>query len=471
VFDTVLVANRGEIAVRVVRACHDLGIRAVVAHSTADRGSLAVRLADDAVCVGPAPARQSYLNPAAVLYACARAGADAVHPGYGFLSEDAHFAEACHNVGVAFIGPTVETIRLTGDKLAARRCMDGAGLPVLAGSDRAVADVIEARAVADRIGYPVILKASGGGGGRAISVVHDARLLASAFRDVQRDARRTCLTDDVFVERFVKHARHVEVQILADRHGNVVSLGERDCTIQRRRQKLVEESPSPAVEPELRERLHAMGLAAARAVGYECAGTVELLLDEHGSLSFCEINPRIQVEHTVTEQVTGIDLVTSMIRAAAGEPLPFRQADVAPRGHALQCRINAEDPARGWTASTGRISRFRPPSGPHVRVDTHLHDGCEVGPHYDSLLAKVIVTGADRVEALARMRRALREFELEGVATTLGFHRELLDDQTFCAGEHRLDFVERHCDADGHLLGRAERTGRAAGDVTDRAHA
>jgi acetyl-CoA carboxylase biotin carboxylase subunit len=452
VFDTVLVANRGEIAVRVVRACHDLGIRAVVAHSTADRDSLAVALADDAVCVGPAPARQSYLNPSAILYACARADADAVHPGYGFVSEDAHFAQACRDAGVVFIGPTPETIRLTGDKLAARRCMAAAGLPVLPGSEGALADAIEARAVADAIGYPVILKAAGGGGGRGISVVHDPAQLADAFRNVQRDARRTCLTDAVFVERFVEHARHVEVQILADRHGNAVSLGERDCTIQRRRQKLVEESPSPAVDPELRARLLAIGLAAVSAVGYECAGTVELLLDAHGVLSFCEINPRIQVEHPVTEQVTGIDLVTSMIRAAAGEPLAVGQEDVALRGHALQCRINAEDPGRGWAVSTGRVARFRPPGGPHVRVDTHVHDGYEVGPHYDSLLAKVIVRGADRAETLARMRRALREFEVEGVATTLGFHRELLDHPTFCAGQHRLDFVERHCGADGHLL-------------------
>jgi acetyl-CoA carboxylase biotin carboxylase subunit len=462
VFDTVLVANRGEIAVRVVRACHDLGIRAVVAHSTADRDSLAVALADDAVCVGPAAARHSYINPSAMLYACARAGADAVHPGYGFLSEDAHFARACHDAGVAFIGPTAATIRLTGDKLAARRCMAAAGLPVLAGSEGPLADAIEARAVADEIGYPVILKAAGGGGGRGISVVHDPDTLATAFRDVQHVARRTCLTDDVFVERFVEHARHIEVQILADRHGSVVSLGERDCTIQRRRQKLVEESPSPAVDPQLRERIFAIGLAAARAVSYECAGTVELLLDRHGELSFCEINPRIQVEHTVTEQVTGIDLVTSMIRVAAGEPLPFRRDDIGFRGHALQCRINAEDPGRGWSVSTGRITRFRPPSGPHVRVDTHLHDGCVIGPHYDSLLAKVIVTGADRDEALARMRRALREFELEGVATTLGFHRELLDHRTFCAGDHRLDFVERYCDTEGHLRDTGDASPRAA---------
>lgn len=289
-FDTVLVANRGEVAVRIVRACHDLGVRVVVAYSTADRESEAVALADDAVCVGPTPARRSYLNAAAILYACARARADAVHPGYGFLSEDAHFAEACRDVGVVFIGPPPEVIRVTGDKLAARRRMAAAGLPVLAGSDGPLSDAIEAAAVAEEIGFPVILKAATGGGGRGISVVHDPRELAGALRDVQRDARRTCLTEDVFVERFVERARHVEVQIIADGFGNVVHLGERDCTIQRRRQKLVEESPSPAVDQALRERLGAIAVTAARAVGYRCAGTVEFLLDPDETVSFCEIN-------------------------------------------------------------------------------------------------------------------------------------------------------------------------------------
>ena len=457
-FDTVLVANRGEVAVRIVRACHDLGIRAVVAYSTADRTSQAVALADDAVCVGPAPARHSYLNAAAMLYACARVGADAVHPGYGFLSEDAHFAEACRDAGVVFIGPPPEVIRVTGDKLAARRCMAAAGLPVLAGSDGPLVDVVEARSLADDIGFPVILKAATGGGGRGISVVRDPDELGAALHEVQRAARRTCLTEDVFMERFVEGARHVEVQIIADGFGNVVQLGERDCTIQRRRQKLVEESPSPAVDPALRERLGALAVAAARAVGYTCAGTVEFLLHPDDSVSFCEINPRIQVEHPVTEQVAGVDLMTTMIRVAMGEPLPWDQRDIELVGHAIECRINAEDPSRGWAVSTGRVTRFHPPAGPHVRVDTHVHAGYEVGPHYDSLLAKVIVSGADRDEALQRMRRALREFRCEGIATTLDFHRELLDNPTFRTARHRVDFVDLHCNPDGRLDAEVART-------------
>lgn len=450
-FDSVLVANRGEIAVRIVRACREFGLRSVVAHSAADAGSQAVALADAAVCVGPPPARDSYLNAAAMLYACARADTGAIHPGYGFLSEDAYFAEACAQAGITFIGPPPAVLRLTGDKLAARRRMAEAGLPVLPGSDGPLTDAREAYAVAARIGGPVILKAATGGGGGGIRVAHELGEVEAAFTAVQRDARRTCLTDEVFVERFVKHARHVEVQVMADRWGRVVHVGERDCTIQRRRQKLVEETPSLAISPELRERLCDFGLAAASAVGYQSAGTVEFLVDHRGELSFCEINPRIQVEHCVSEQAFGVDLVGTMIRLAAGDQLPFAQADLHSTGHVIECRINAEDPARGWAAATGRIGEFHPPAGAHVRVDTHAHDGFVVGPHYDSLLAKLVVTGADRPEALRRMRVALDEFHCTGVATNLAFHRKLMDHPVFCAGEHQLDFLERFGTDDGGL--------------------
>jgi len=448
---TVLVANRGEIAVRIVRACGGLGLRSVVAHSSADAGSRAVELADDAVCVGPPAARDSYLSAAGMLYACARSGADAVHPGYGFLSEDAYFAEACADVGITFIGPPPAVLRLTGDKLAARRRIAEAGLPVLPGSDAPLAAEREARALAAEIGFPVIFKAATGGGGKGIMVARDVDEAGAAFTQVQQDARRTCLSDDVFAERFVTQARHVEVQVLADWTGRVVHLGERDCTIQRRRQKLVEETPSPSIVADLRDRLCALAVAAAEAVGYRGAGTVEFLVDRDGAISFCEINPRIQVEHCVTEQAFGVDLVAAMIRVAAGEPLPFRQEELRSRGHTIECRINAEDPAREWAAATGRVIEFHPPSGPHVRVDTHAHDGFLVGPFYDSLLAKVIVTGSDREQALRCMRRALGEFRCSGVATNLDFHRELMGHPVFRAGDHELDFLERHGRSDGGL--------------------
>ncbi|WP_245614410.1 acetyl-CoA carboxylase biotin carboxylase subunit [Actinokineospora inagensis] len=439
---TVLVANRGEIAVRIVRACKDLGVRAVVAHSTADRDSMAVRTADDAVCVGPGPAARSYLNMPALLYACARTGADAVHPGYGFLSENAVFARACAEAGVKFIGPTADLISLMGDKIAARAAMLKAGVPVLPGSDGPLASLREATEVADRIGYPVVIKAAAGGGGRGIAIVRDPADLPGAFRATTATARTLFHDERVYLEKFVADARHIEVQVLADSHGTVVHLGERDCSVQRKQQKLVEESPSPFLDDAGRASLCAAAVAGARAIGYESAGTFEFLVDPTGTPYFIEMNTRLQVEHPVTEERTGVDIVQWMIRVAAGERLPFTQADITPTGCSIEARINAEDPTNDWAGSAGRLDRLVLPGGPGVRVDTHAHSGCVVPPYYDSLLAKLIVTAPTRELALRRLERALGEFSCTGVTTTVDFHRELVRDERFRTGDYRLDLVD-----------------------------
>ncbi|GGQ06502.1 acetyl-CoA carboxylase biotin carboxylase subunit [Streptosporangium pseudovulgare] len=439
---TVMVCNRGEIAVRIVRACRDLGIRAVVAHSTADRDSLAVRLADEAVCVGPGPSARSYLNIPAILYACARTGADAVHPGYGFLSENAVFARACAEAGVRFIGPPAELIALMGDKITARAAMRDAGVPVLPGSDGPVASARDAARIAAEIGYPVVVKAAAGGGGRGIAIVHDPDDLPEAYRSTVAAARTLFHDERVYLEKFVSAARHVEVQVLGDAHGSIVHLGERDCSVQRRQQKLVEESPSPFLDDAGRAALCEAAVAGAEAIGYVSAGTFEFLVDGAGRPYFIEMNTRLQVEHPVTEERTGVDVVQWMIRVAAGERLTVSQADIVPAGHSIEARINAEDPSAGWAGSAGAIDRLVLPGGPGVRVDTHAYGGYVVPPYYDSLLAKVIVSAPTRELALRRLGRALDEFSCSGVRTNVDFHRRLVRDERFRAGDYRLDIVE-----------------------------
>ncbi len=455
----VLICNRGEIALRILRACRDLGIAGVVAYSAADRDSRAVRLADESFCVGPGPAGRSYLNIPALLHACAATGADAVHPGYGFLSEDAHFAQLCAELGITFIGPTAQVIAMMGDKTEARRLMGEAGLPVPAGMSRPVTGAEDAREQAARIGYPVILKAAAGGGGRGMAIVHDAQELPRALDQVQQVARSVFLDDRVYLEKYITSARHVEVQVLADGYGNVIHLGERDCSIQRRRQKLVEESPSTVLDEPLRRRMGEAAVRAAKAVGYRSAGTVEFLVDDQGRFYFMEMNTRIQVEHPVSEELTGVDLVAWMIRIAAGERLTLTQEDVRRSGHVIECRINAENPARDWVGSSGRLSTFIPPSGPGVRVETHGYPGYLVPPFYDSLLAKVIVRAGSREEALRAMDRALAEFAVTGVETTIDFHRSLLAHPRFRAGTHRLDFLDRYM-RDGALHHEESRDGQ-----------
>lgn len=442
-YDSVLVCNRGEIAVRIIRTCREMGIRSIAAYSAADRDSLPVRLADDTVCLGPGPAGRSYSCIPAVLYACAHAGADAVHPGYGFLSEDPVFAAACAEAGIAFIGPPVGVLSMMGDKLAARAAMRAVGVRVLPGSDGPLTQPRAAAAVAGEIGYPVVLKAAAGGGGRGIAVVHGEAELAAAL-DATRKAARSLFGDDrVYLEKFLPGARHVEVQVLADAHGHVVHLGERDCSVQRRRQKLVEESPSPGLAAPLRDELCQAAVSAARGTGFSGVGTVEFLLSTTGEAYFIEMNPRIQVEHPVTELRSGVDLVEWGIRVAAGERLTFTQADVRLAGHAIEARVNAEDTARDWAGSAGRITAMVLPGGPGVRIDTHAYAGYVVPPYYDSLLAKVVVIGDTRAHALRRLDRALAEFHCEGVVTNVDFHRRLVREPDFVSGRYRLDIADR----------------------------
>ncbi len=441
-FKKVLVANRGEIAVRVLRACRELGVATVAVYSTADAEALHVRLADEAVCIGPPDAARSYLHIPALLSAADLTGADAIHPGYGFLSESPRFAEMCTTCGFTFIGPPPASMALMGEKVAARRLAAEVGVPLLPGTPDPVRDAEAALRAAERVGFPLIIKASAGGGGRGMRRVASPAELPQALATAQAEAQAAFGDPAVYLERYLDAPRHVEVQILADAHGSCVHLGERECSIQRRHQKLVEESPSPAVDGALRAALGEAALRIAAAGGYVNAGTVEFLLDEGGNFYFMEVNARIQVEHPVTEWVTGVDLVKLQLRIAAGEPLPFAQSDVILRGHSLECRINAEDPER-FLPSPGRLTAFRVPGGPGVRVDTFGFAGASVPPHYDSLLAKVITWGADRTEAIARMRRALGEFQVEGVATTIPFHQKLLQHPDFVAGRLSTRFLER----------------------------
>ncbi|MFE2432634.1 acetyl/propionyl/methylcrotonyl-CoA carboxylase subunit alpha [Streptomyces sp. NPDC059373] len=442
-FSTVLIANRGEIALRVARACHELGIRTVAVHSTADRDSAVVRFADEAVHIGPPPAKSSYLNMPAIIEAAHRTGAQAVHPGYGFLSEDPDFAEICAANGLTFIGPSPDVISRLGDKAACRALMAEAGLPVLPGSVGALASPADAKEAAQQAGYPVILKAVAGGGGRGMAVVRDPDRLLTAYADTRAHARAVFGDDRLYLERYVDHARHVEVQILCDRHGTALHLGERDCSVQRRHQKLIEESPAPSLPPRLRAAMCEAAVRGALAVGYEGAGTFEFVLTPDHDFYLMEVNCRLQVEHPVTELVTGIDLVREQILIAAGLPLAFGQSDVTPRGVAIECRLNAEDPTRDFAPAPGLLTEFAPPGGPFVRVDTHAFPGWRIGPDYDSLLAKVCVWAPDRDRARARADRALAEFHVtgDGVRTTADFLRTVLAHPAFRSATHTTGLV------------------------------
>ena len=443
-FDKVLIANRGEIAVRGIRACRELGVGTVAVYSEADRDSLHVRYADEAVCIGPPPAAASYLVQSALIAAAATHGAQAIHPGYGFLAENAGFSRLCAASGIKFIGPRAESIELMGDKATARATMIAAGVPVTLGSDGIVDDAAAAEEVARRIGLPVMIKATAGGGGKGIRIVHEADSLASAVRQAQAEAQNAFGNGAVYVERYIEAPRHVEIQVLADAHGNVVHLGERDCSIQRRHQKLIEEAPSPAVDPMLRAAMGKAAVEAARAAGYEGHGTVEFLLDPSGFFSFMEMNTRVQVEHCISEMVTGIDIVKAGILVAAGEHLPFSQPEVEVDGHAIEFRINAEDPDNNFLPTSGAVTRWITPGGPWIRLDTHVYQGYQVPPFYDSLLAKLIVWGRSRDEALGRARWALDQFIVEGVKTTIPFHRRVIDHPLFIKGEISTHFVEDH---------------------------
>ncbi len=441
--NTVLVANRGEIAVRVIRACRSLGLRTVAVYSEADRGALHTRLADRAVCIGPAPVARSYLDASALLATARGTGADAIHPGYGFLAENADFAAACGEAGLTFVGPSAEAIRAMGDKVQARERAAALGVPIVPGSRAPVIDSAQAESIARSVGYPLLLKATAGGGGRGMRVVRSVDELAQAFIAAQTEAQAAFGDGRLYVERFLERVRHVEVQILADRFGATVQLGERDCSVQRRHQKLLEEAPSPAVTPALRAAMGEAALVLARDVKYEGAGTVEFMLEgETGRFAFIEMNTRIQVEHPVTEMVTGIDLVATQLRLAAGEHLAFAQADVTISGHALECRINAEAPNVGFRPSPGRIGRWTAPDGPGLRIDTHVEAGAVVPPFYDSLLAKLIAHGRDRDTAIARMAEALGRFDVDGVDTTIPFHRRILAHPDFLAYRVHTRWVE-----------------------------
>ena len=441
-FKKILVANRGEIALRVIRACQELGIKTVAIHSEADTHSWHVRAADEHVCVGPPEDALSYRNIPNVLSAAEITGAEAIHPGYGFLSENAHFAEVCESIGVKFIGPTSENIALMGDKAKAREVVARRGLPVLPGSPGELRNESDALEAARKVGFPVILKASAGGGGRGMRVVNKEDEVARAFQAAQAEAKSTFGHEGVYLERYFLEPRHIEVQVLADDRGRVVCLGERDCSIQRRYQKLVEETPSPAVNEALRREIGRVALDAIKAVHYRNAGTVEFLLDKDQNFYFMEVNARIQVEHPITEMVTGIDLIKEQIRIAAGLPLGFRQQDIRITGHSFECRINAECPEK-FTPCPGLVTQYRPPGGFGVRVDSAMEPHSQVVPHYDSLIAKLITHGQNREEAMARMRRALDEFVIEGIKTTLPLHRRIFSDAEFQKGRVSTSFLER----------------------------
>ncbi len=437
-----LIANRGEIALRILRSCRELGIATVAVYSTVDKNALHVQLADEAVCVGEAPSSRSYLNVPNILAAATSRGADAIHPGYGFLAENADFAEKCLDHGLIFVGPSPAAILAMGDKSTAKITMQQVGVPTIPGSEGLLDDPSQAAALAETMGYPVMIKATAGGGGRGMRLVPAADQLDSLFRAAQGEAEAAFGNPGLYMEKFIDRPRHVEVQVLADRHGNVVHLGERDCSIQRRHQKLLEEAPSPGLDPELRRRMGEAAVAAARSIAYEGAGTVEFLVDKSGSFYFMEMNTRIQVEHPVTEMVTGIDLIAEQLRIAGGEPISVRQDQIHVNGHAIECRINAEDPSHNFRPAPGKITGWLPPGGPGVRIDSHVYTGYEIPPFYDSLIGKLIVWGVDRDHAIRRMRRALSECAVTGIPTTIEFHLALLDRQEFQRGEVWTKFVE-----------------------------
>jgi len=441
-FKKVLIANRGEIALRVIRACRELGIQTVAVYSEADRESLHVRFADDDVCIGPAPSRDSYLRIPRLIAAAEITGADAIHPGYGFLAENAEFAETCTASNVTFIGPTADQIRKMGNKASAREAMIKVGVPVVPGTPGPVEDSDTALDFAKSIGFPVIIKASAGGGGKGMRVARDVDDFARSFQLARSEALSAFGNGDVYVEKYLERPRHIEFQIMGDKHGNVIHLGERDCSVQRRHQKLIEEAPSPAVTPKLRESMGRDAVAGAKAIDYVGAGTIEMLLDSDGKYYFMEMNTRIQVEHPVTEMLTGVDLVKEQIRVAAGEKLSVKELPPL-RGHVIECRVNAEDPGRNFQPSPGKITTWHPPGGPGVRLDSHVYAGYNVPPYYDSLLAKLIVQGRDRAEAVARMRVALESFVVEGVTTTIPFLARVMQNDRFARGDVDTKFLER----------------------------
>jgi acetyl-CoA carboxylase biotin carboxylase subunit len=440
-FSKVLIANRGEIAVRIIRACRELNIGTVAVYSQADSESLHARLADEAVCIGPALASESYLKVTQLISAAEVSGCEAVHPGYGFLAENARFAQAVSESGLTFIGPTPDNITKMGDKSLAKQTMRAAKIPVIPGSEKDVKTVAEARKLASEFGYPVLLKAASGGGGKGMRLARDEKELEAGYKMAKAEAKAAFGDDRLYLEKYIEKPRHVEIQIIADKHGNIVHLGERECSIQRRHQKLIEESPSPAVDGALRKKMGDAAVAAAKTIGYQSAGTIEFLLDPSGSFYFMEMNTRIQVEHPVTELVTGYDLLKEQIRVAAGERLSFPADVLEPYGHAIECRINAEDPSRDFMPTPGKITFLHLPGGPGIRVDTHIFADYKIPPNYDSLMAKVIAWGQDRAEAIVRMRRALEEFYVEGIKTTIPFHLRVLDDPEFQKGNLHTGFI------------------------------
>jgi acetyl-CoA carboxylase, biotin carboxylase subunit len=442
-FSKILIANRGEIALRVLRTCEEMGIATVAVHSTVDRHALHVQLADEAVCIGEPPSNRSYLNIPNIIAAALTRNATAIHPGYGFLAENARFAEICADHQIVFIGPSPEAIRAMGDKSTAKSTMQRAGVPTIPGSNGLVADEVMARELADKIGYPLMIKATAGGGGRGMRLVRDPEDLIKLYLAAQGEAEAAFGDGGVYLERFIDRPRHIEFQILADSYGNVIHLGERDCSIQRRHQKLLEEAPSPALSPELRHKMGTAAVLAARSINYVGAGTVEFLLDQTGNFYFMEMNTRIQVEHPVTEMITGLDLIAEQIRLAQGDRLSLTQEQVTLTGHAIECRINAEDPDHNFRPNPGRISGYLPPGGPGVRMDSHVYTDYEIPAYYDSLIGKLIVWGRDRNTAITRMRRALRECAVTGLPTTIGFHQRILDSPEFIKGKVYTNFVEQ----------------------------
>ena len=441
-FSKILIANRGEIALRIIRACKELNIRTVAVYSEVDKDSLHVKLADDAICIGSGPATNSYLNIPTIISAAEITDVEAIHPGYGFLAENAHFAEICESCQIKFVGPNPESIRLMGDKMAARESMRKAGLPVTPGSTTAIKSKEEALRIAHRIKYPVIIKAAAGGGGKGMRVCHNDVRLISALMTAQAEAEVSFGNPDVYIERYIEEPKHIEFQIIADNYGRIIHLKERDCSIQRRHQKLIEESPSPALDNKLRKKMGEMAIRGAKAVNYRNIGTMEFLLDKNGDFYFMEMNTRVQVEHPVSELVTGIDIIKEQIKISCGEKLTIQQDDVEIDGHAIECRINAEDPENHFAPCPGKIELLNMPGGPNVRIDTHIYQGFTISPYYDSLLAKLIIHGKNRKEAISSMKRALEEFVIEPIKTTIPFHQKVLDSQSFRDGKFSTHFVE-----------------------------
>ena len=442
-FNKILIANRGEIAIRIIRACRELGIKTVAVYSTADKTALHAQIADEAVCIGPAPSKDSYLNSKALLAACEITGAQAIHPGFGFLSENSHFVRLCDKCGIKFIGPGADAMDAMGDKANAKKTMIENDVPVVPGLDGVVETIEEAKEIADRIGYPIMVKASAGGGGRGIRLVEKPEELEAAITAAKQEAKQFFANDDIYIEKFIVNPRHIEIQLLADEHGNVIYLGERDCSLQRRNQKVLEESPSPVMTEDLRRRMGEAAVRAAKACGYSNAGTVEFLVDKDLNFSFMEMNARIQVEHPVTEMVTGVDLVKAQINIAAGLPLPYKQEDIKLTGHVIECRINAEEPKNNFRPCPGCIKSIHMPGGFGVRIDTAVYQGYEIPPYYDSMIAKVLVKGTDRKEAIQKMKVALAEFLVEGINTNIDFQLNLLRDEDVESGNFDIGFLNR----------------------------